>query len=247
MFLLELGMGFSLAFNFNTYFIFGVIAAFVSLYIYGVFWAVSKKHKEWIIAALVYFSIDVLLSLLFMACLSEGFSFSIILELLVMAWIMFDLVSGTRAWNILRTMPQDVIEQGEGNETHSAHETIPVAQMLPPLERETVPVVQMPPSAAIRPPSKRGKVVISRNYNNLDIYVKKVFGKIELIVDDMVYAEKSGVGLSGACVLEANVNDIIINVTIVSPAAMDGINGVPTTVLLYANGTLFAKNELPDF
>jgi hypothetical protein len=95
---------------------FGIIAAFSSISIYGVFWYVAKKYRAWIIAALAYFSIDslVFLWLLFMNAAIDGFDFSSIIQLLFTSWIMYYLITGTRAWYKLGTMPpEEECRQGE--------------------------------------------------------------------------------------------------------------------------------------
>lgn len=83
----------------------GVTAAFVTVSIYGVFWWLTQKYKGWIIAALVYFSIDVLVSLWLLVFVVDSFDFSFVIEILFMGWIMYSLISGTLAWSRLRELP----------------------------------------------------------------------------------------------------------------------------------------------
>lgn len=93
----------------------GIIAAFATASIYGIVWLASKKYRVWIIAALVYFVIDTLLSIPWlMDYFSEGVDFSALIEVAFIAWIMYYLITGTMAWYKLRTMPpSDEFEQGE--------------------------------------------------------------------------------------------------------------------------------------
>jgi len=82
----------------------GVTAAFVTVSIYGVFWWLTQKYKGWIIAALVYFSIDVFVSVWILIFLIEGFEIALLIEIAFMAWIMYYLIAGTIAWSKLRDL-----------------------------------------------------------------------------------------------------------------------------------------------
>ena len=85
---------------------FGIIAAFSSVSLYAIFWGVTKKYKGWIIAALVYFSVDILITVILVLATGMEFELFSIIEIAFMAWILFYLISGTRAWAKLRNMPQ---------------------------------------------------------------------------------------------------------------------------------------------
>jgi len=82
----------------------GVTAAFISIAIYGVFWWLTLKYKAWIIAALVYFSIDVLVSVWMITFLIQGFELALLIEIAFMVWIMYYLITGTIAWSKLRDL-----------------------------------------------------------------------------------------------------------------------------------------------
>ena len=83
----------------------GIAASFISLSIYGIIWGITKKHKAWIIAALVYFSIDIFLSLYLLATVIDEFEAVTIVELAFRGLIMFYLISGTVTWAKLRKLP----------------------------------------------------------------------------------------------------------------------------------------------
>ena len=87
--------------------IYGVVGAFISVAIYGSIYFLIRNHRAWIIAALVYFSIDVLIKFalfLTVPLLVAARAFSII-ELVIMTLIMYRLIIGTIAWSKLRKLP----------------------------------------------------------------------------------------------------------------------------------------------
>jgi len=262
MYLLYLGSEYSLISGDISFSAFGVIAAFASVSIYGVFWYISKNYKGWIIAALVYYSLDALLSIRYIASIFGGFTFSLMIELLFITWMMYYRVTGTMAWYKLRTMPPDEddeqgeqiidgIEQDEDNQPSIAVKQNKVDIGSTIIDHKTIPVSNMPPSVAIRPPSKKGKVIIKQNYNNMEIVVKRAFGVTELIVDGMVYAERTGLNEGATYILEANVNNTVINatteimtmkeVTAKKVTEKDKIKDFLPIVYLYVNGNLIAE------
>jgi hypothetical protein len=85
--------------------------------------------------------------------------------------------------------------------------------------------------------------MISQNYNNMEIVVKRAFGVTELIVDGMVYAEKTGVSESKSYILEANVNGVIINCTMKLLTMKEAMHTDAShhSVYLYVNGNLLAE------
>jgi hypothetical protein len=159
MYLLYFGSEYSLVSESFSFSSFGIIAAFLSVSIYGVFWYVAKKYRGWIIAALVYFSIDALLLMLFTASLSEEFDFSLIIDLAFTSWIMYYLITGTRAWYKLSKMPPDD-ESGQGEQIYDGVEQGKADNGEIVLEEKTIPVAQMPPSIAIRTQPKRRYSVV---------------------------------------------------------------------------------------
>ena len=207
---------------------FGIIAAFSAVSLYAIFWGVAKKHRAWIIAALVYFSLDILLTVIFVLAAGVEFEVFSIIEIAFMAWILFYLISGTRAWSKLRKMPlQD--------------ESIQFEQGYVDPQRNTIPVVYIPPSAGIRRPSKRGQILATQKYSNMEIVVKRALKTTELIINDMVYAEKTGVHEKESYTLNANVYNVIVNVVMDIPSFITQVqsNTLPT-MYLYVNGSLVA-------
>jgi len=207
---------------------FGIIAAFSSVSLYAIFWGVAKKHKGWIIAALVYFSIDILVMLFVVMFAGLDFELFSFIEIAFMAWIMFYLISGTRAWSKLRKMPQQ-------------DESMQYDQNYVDPQRSTIPVVYIPPSVGIRRPKKGGQILATQNYSNMEIIVKRTYKTTELIVNDMVYAERSGVHEKESYTLDANVYDVIVNVVMDIPSFMTQVqSSTLPTMYLYVNGNLTA-------
>ncbi|MCL2753470.1 MAG: hypothetical protein FWE44_04900 [Defluviitaleaceae bacterium] len=85
----------------------GIALAFVAALPYIVFWFASSKSKVWILAALIYFAIDliVLIVLVVMAGGFGEFDVFLIIELVFLAWILISLAMGTKAWLDLKKMP----------------------------------------------------------------------------------------------------------------------------------------------
>jgi len=211
----------------------GIIAAFASVSLYGIFWVLSKNYKGFIIAALAYFSIDVFVTLLLLASMAGDLEVFSIIELLFMGWIMFHLINGTIAWAKMRKLPplDETMQYGQNNTGTEAGNM--------GAEQRTIPVAQIPPSAAIRQAAKRGRVLAEYNYNNVDIALKRTTKTTELIVNDMVYAERTGINERKSYTLEANVYNIIITATIeVPPLTTQMISGALPTIYLYVNGAL---------
>ncbi|MCL2812710.1 MAG: hypothetical protein FWD25_12595 [Clostridia bacterium] len=117
MLLLYLGSEFSFITDSFTFTALGIGAAFLAISFYGLFWFLSKKRKGWIVAALVFFSIDVLFILWLIFPITDGLDFSLVIELAFISWIMYYLITGTKAWYQLKKMPP--AEETEQDETSS--------------------------------------------------------------------------------------------------------------------------------
>ena len=76
-------------FNSNAIFIIGTAIGLAAIVSYIVCYVLSKKHRVWIVVALVLFSIDTLFMLW---VLTLGFDFSIFIEILFHSWIMYYLI-----------------------------------------------------------------------------------------------------------------------------------------------------------
>lgn len=102
-------------------FIFLLSVAAVMLIFYLICFLLSKERKVgWLIAALVFFSIDTA------ACLFL-YGFEGILDIAFHAWVIFDLASGIKAHNDLKKLPEPAPEEepaAEQSENVSASESI---------------------------------------------------------------------------------------------------------------------------
>jgi len=93
----------------------------------------------------------------------------------------------------------------------------------------------------IRRPKKGGQILATQNYSNMEIIVKRTYKTTELIVNDMVYAERSGVHEKESYTLDANVYDVIVNVVMDIPSFMTQVqSSTLPTMYLYVNGNLTA-------
>ena len=95
-YLTAFGMGFDLGLGYWGFGPFTAIALVVSavvLVLYLLCWLLSKKRPGWLIAALVFFIIDtVLVVSLLLEILTEN-----ILDLVIHAWVLFELIQGISA------------------------------------------------------------------------------------------------------------------------------------------------------
>lgn len=78
----------------------GLVIGLILTVPYLLCWIFSKKRVGWMVAALVFFSIDSLLLLL-------SFDVSMIADILIHAWVMFYLITGVKHGFKLKTLPED--------------------------------------------------------------------------------------------------------------------------------------------
>ena len=104
-YLTAFGMGFDLGLGYWGFGPFTAIALVVSavvLVLYLLCWLLSKKRPGWLIAALVFFIIDTV-ALLVVSLLLEILTENI-LDLVIHAWVLFELIQGISANNKLEKM-----------------------------------------------------------------------------------------------------------------------------------------------
>ena len=87
-----------------TVFMFGLSVVLLLPYLLSFIF--SKKHFAWMIAALVWFSLDTVLFLI-LVVLAGGWDFSILLDFFFHAWIMFYLINGVRYGSRLRQLKKN--------------------------------------------------------------------------------------------------------------------------------------------
>ena len=78
----------------------GLVIGLILTVPYLLCWIFSKKRVGWMVAALVFFSVDSLLLLL-------SFDVSMIADILIHAWVMFYLITGVKHGFKLKTLPED--------------------------------------------------------------------------------------------------------------------------------------------
>ena len=87
-----------------TVFMFGLSVVLLLPYLLSFIF--SKKHFAWMIAALVWFSLDSVLFLI-LVVLAGSWDFSILLDFFFHAWIMFYLINGVRYGSRLRQLKKN--------------------------------------------------------------------------------------------------------------------------------------------
>jgi len=86
---------------------FGIVVAFAVIFFYCICWLLSKRHRVFIVFALIFFTID---TLIFMYIVFIWFGLSdarVFIELAFHAWVMFYLITGAIAWWKLREVSDE--------------------------------------------------------------------------------------------------------------------------------------------
>ncbi|MCL2462077.1 MAG: hypothetical protein FWF44_05375 [Defluviitaleaceae bacterium] len=162
-----IGKAMSEDFYSNTPFILANILAFAIVALYFICYLMAKRHKAFLIVALVFFSID---SVMLLCLFAFGFDISLLIDAAFHAWVIISLSSGIRDWDKPKASLADK----------------PVEVTISPADPLAAPREQ---SAAIRTQSPNGRVLLAQNCNGLEICVKRTPGCTELIVNNLVYAE----------------------------------------------------------
>ena len=204
MFVVQIGQGLSEDSGDTLFLLIATVISFVIVAFYLVCYFLTKKHRVFMLIALILFSLDTLFLVWTMTLM---FELSDLIDIAFHIWIMYYLVVGIKAWVKLKKLPFD--EPDEQLEENKDDRTRP-----------------------LRPQSPKGKVILSQTYGSLEIVVKRVFGTTELIVNGMVYAEKTGV-VETSYTIDAYVENAYITVTMDSFANME----------LSVNGSLLAKKR----
>jgi len=112
----------------------GVGLALLGVFIYFLFWLLSKKHRVCILLALIIFSID---TILFLGLIALEFEASLIIDLAFHAWVLYYLIIGTIAWAKLKTVSPETLQSitQEENQKIVAHEINTAVEDLAPKEK----------------------------------------------------------------------------------------------------------------
>lgn len=84
------------------------VLAFLSTGVYLLCWLLCKKHRGWMVVALVLFSLDTVAALLML--LAET---SMIIDVAIHAWVLFYLITGTSAMVKMKKNPEPAVEPAE--------------------------------------------------------------------------------------------------------------------------------------
>ncbi len=188
LFLVYVGLGFENA----TALIVSSVMAVVAIIPYFLCWLFSKKHYGWMIGALCYFALDCLFLLLL-------FDFTMIVDLLFHAWIVYYLIIGIKYGHMLKeyeNKPHESAPVYEGVATEAA--STPLEGSAPATEGDYTPSQEEAPAngstpalrSADLPEGTKVKLYVEAEHNGHKIAYRRV-GKSteELVIDDTVYAE----------------------------------------------------------
>lgn len=146
--------------------------AAVSIIAYVLCWILSKKHYGWMIAALVMFIVDTgAMALMYLTAQDV----SGILDVLIHAWVLYYLISGTVNGYKLTTLPAD-----------------PIPDEIP-ADPSEVPTAPAAPEASVplRPVdiTVKARILLEADFAGHHIIYRRVKRTNELVIDSHVYAE----------------------------------------------------------
>ncbi len=204
----------------------GTVVAAIIVFIYFLFWALSKRNRIFILFTLILFSFDCLL-FVFLSLL-DGFNISYVLDIVFHILILYYLIIGVVAWAKLRGIRPDYINSITQNNI-TANMEIQTGMMN---QDNGINIeMDMKKSSPMRTDDKKGRILITSNFGEMQINMKRTRGLTELIVNGMVYDEIK-------CVLEtdyslyAYVNDVQIT---------GKFDGKTSHMYLYADNVLLKK------
>jgi hypothetical protein len=157
----------------TSVFVLLLIIAIILTIPYLIFWIFSKKHYGWMIAALVYFSLDCAM-LLYFTVLS--FDPSLILDIVFHVWVLYYLIMGTRYGVKLKKLPEDPVPVGLQSDFSTG------------VGRAENPDFQNTPALRVAEDVKH-RILASADVYGKHIVLRKVGKCDELVVDGTVYAE----------------------------------------------------------
>ena len=98
----------------------GIAFAALIVMVYLLCWAFAKRWRWLIVVALVFFSIDTLMFFALVMPLISSMDISLIIEIGFQLWIMFYLITGTRAWARLRRVTNQDVEAAQNEAANTA-------------------------------------------------------------------------------------------------------------------------------
>lgn len=211
----------------NYLYIGAAIAILISL-VYLSLWLVSKKKDAMIAAALVLFSIDTAVLLLDVI---PYFDFIYIIDILFHGWVIFDLVMGVRSCSKLKKMSvQDNFVQQNSADADLYTPYSDGAADKSFQNHLTDFEYEPQDNAPLRISENKGRVIVSAEYNGMNVEVRRSKGLTELIVNGKVYAEKKGI-IETEYTIRARVSGVEFSTTMTMQSVM----------FLFADGKQIAK------
>ncbi len=177
-FITAVGLGVMNETGITTVFVILLVTAIVLTIPYLIFWIFSKKHYGWMIAALVYFSLDCAM-LLYFAILSFDLG-SMILDIVFHIWVLYYLIMGTKYGAQLHNLPEEKVPEA-WPPLGSAGGTADGAEAGNP-DFQNSPVLRAAENV-------RQKIHAEADAFGHHIVYRKAKKRDELVVDGMVYGE----------------------------------------------------------
>ena len=208
---LEFGRFFAQEYQNNAIAIGGFALAVIVIVLYLACWLLSKNTRVFVLFALILFSLDTLVFLAFV--FFWGFDTSYILDIAFHGWILIFLIRGTMAWSKLRHAAPDEMAGGLQDGADGG---------VNPERIETAP---------LRADDKKGRILISAEYEGLQISMKRTRGLTELIVNGSVYAK-----IHGTIERQYSLSAVVRNAEIVGCYV-----SMPSYMQIWVNDEMIAK------
>ncbi|MDE6659071.1 MAG: hypothetical protein K2K01_03010 [Eubacterium sp.] len=205
----------------KSYLYIGIAIAILMSLIYVALWLGAKKKNSFMVVALVLFSID---SAVLLYDLLLAFDASFIIDIAFHAWVIYDLILGISAYSKLKKIPAEELQQNV--EQAEYYSPLPQNTDNSAVNQAYEPV----DSAPIRISENKGRVIMSVDYQGMNVEVRRSKGLTELIVDGKVYAEKKGI-----LETEYTIGARVSGVEFVTSMTMSSV------MYLYADGAQIAK------
>lgn len=151
-----------------------VSLCFIIIIVYLLTYIFSKKKAGWMIAALVLFSIDCLVLLVFTL---PAFEYTFLIDYVFHAYVMYFLISGVKNAEEALLFPEDGVA-GPIPAFNGAEAEVPEGEKA------------RSESLGLPVPAKKETILIAASAYGMDITVRRTKGLIELIINNEVYARK---------------------------------------------------------
>ena len=224
-----LEMGFEPVADPTSFLIVAVVIALILTVPYLLCWAFSKKHYGWMIGALVMFSLDTICMFLF-------FDLSMIIDLLVHAWVLYYLIMGVKNGITVKKVEETAAKEAtlsadftvnDPTNTYGSGYQETVGSDIPDNDGYTVAADSPILRSANQAEGKKVKVYVEADYQNHHIVYRRVDKVEELVVDGAVYGELARSALAqrqGGCIT-AQVDGLTIEAGLYQSSNIIAVNG----------------------